>query len=618
MQKALVYIVVIALFGELAAFAGSQTQAPDSLKIASKLRSEYNFGGSLAICEALSQGSDTLVAAAAEEAALLARNGLNMLDYCSKPVVIAREKFSIEDFFLYYPLPEKSWREIPNVLDSISVPPVKSTYIPTGADAIIFSAADSEGIRNLLKTERQDSVWSAPELLGEQVTSSGNEIFPMLSGDGKKLYFASSGLYGMGGYDLYCSVWNEEAKEWGTPVNMGFPYSSPADDFLFVNTPDGKYSLFASNRDCGADSVYVYVLEYDSMPVRTAFEDNSDDIRNLSSLIPEADTDRVDNRDAVYSAASEENEQIRKYVKSVMGVQALRDSLYSFGQILDGVRTRFANAPEDEKTSLASQVVSMEQRQLQIEDSLRVEISKLQSLEMEIILSGSVIDPDAVKAMADREVKGAGTAYAFSRKSFGENPDFKVLKPEPTFDYSFMVLPEGRFAEDNTLPSGLVYQIQIFTASRKATVGRLRGLSPVFYRQAASGTYIYSVGVFRSYKDALSKLTSVKKAGFRSAFIVAFNDGAPLNVNKARKMEKADKKIYSIHINLPVGNDLSDTRKAELLEKSGKDLSRGTNPDGGMRYVIGTFNDRSEVERVAGNLIASGLSGVTIEEVSVQ
>ena len=509
-------------------------QQPEVLSKSASLRREYRFRDALAVCEAAAKADSTL---AVEDEIMLCRNGISMLDYCSKPVVIAREKFSIDEFFLYYPLPEKSWRAIPNILDTIPGPIAKATFIPQGATSVIYSAPDAEGIRNLLKTEKRDSVWSVPELLGEQFTSSGSEIYPMLSPDGKTLFFASSGLYGVGGYDLYSSQWNEQTGEWDTPVNMGFPYSSPADDFLFVNTPDGKYSIFASNRACGADSVYVYVLEYDGLPVRTAFEDGSDEIRQLADLLPEDAAGRVDNHGAMAVEVTE-NAKLREYVASMNRVQALRDTLEDLTYEADSYRARFASAANNEKDALREKIVAIEGKHQEIESALGSAVSKLQNLEMEIILSGSVIDPDAVKALADREVKGAGSAYAFSRRKMGESLEMKVQKPKPSFDYSFMVLSEGRFAEDNTLPDGLVYQIQLFTASRPATVARLRGLSPVFSRKTPAGALAYSVGVFRTYKDVLSKLNAVKKAGFRSAFIVAFNDGASITVAKAKQLEK--------------------------------------------------------------------------------
>ena len=38
------------------------------------------------------------------------QNALNMTDFCADPVVVARERFSRQDFFLFYPLKNKSWR----------------------------------------------------------------------------------------------------------------------------------------------------------------------------------------------------------------------------------------------------------------------------------------------------------------------------------------------------------------------------------------------------------------------------------------------------------------------------------------------------------------------------
>ena len=137
----------------------------------------------------------------------------------------------------------------------------------SGSRKLYFSAPDNSGSWNIYSTAKiNDSLWSAPAILNENITSMGNELFPILSPDGKTLYFSSNGHYGVGGYDLYVSEWDEEVQDWGVPQNMGFPYSSPADDFLFYNTPDGLYSLFASNRNCAADSLVVYAIDFENMP----------------------------------------------------------------------------------------------------------------------------------------------------------------------------------------------------------------------------------------------------------------------------------------------------------------------------------------------------------------
>ena len=301
--------------------------APRLMATADSLRREYRFREAVELFrQARAKTTDSLRLMRIDEQMAMAQNGDNMREYCSQPVVIARQRFSLEDFFLFYPLLDGAWRPVPNQLDSLGTDgPARGMYIPQEADVLYYSAKDEDGMYNLYRTEVLDTVWSVPELLGEQMTSSDNEIFPMLSPDGKSLFFASNGLYGMGGYDLYVSQWNPETRDWDVPMNMGFPYSSPYDDYLFVNTPDGKYSMFASNRECSRDSVYIYVLEYDSMPVRKAVEDPAA-LRTLASLHPVADPGRMDNGSAA-SNAVQENVDIRRYTEKMIRVRILRDSV---------------------------------------------------------------------------------------------------------------------------------------------------------------------------------------------------------------------------------------------------------------------------------------------------
>ena len=146
---------------------------------------------------------DSILKAAVKDRMLLSENGRNMTSFAYSPTVVAKHKFSLEDFFLYYPLHDRSWRSVPNQLDSLGGAYAKAVYAPEDASTLYFSAKDSESIRNIYKTEYKDSLWTIPSLLNEQMMSASDEIYPMLSPDGKELYFASKGLYGAGGYDLY-------------------------------------------------------------------------------------------------------------------------------------------------------------------------------------------------------------------------------------------------------------------------------------------------------------------------------------------------------------------------------------------------------------------------------
>ena len=560
------------------------------IHVTDSLTKNYRFSEAAGLFETAKAGADSLSAILIDEAMIQAQNGDNMTGFCSNPVAVARERFSLNDFFLFYPLKDHSWRNVPNQLDSLGGDPfARAIYFPDGSEEVYWSAKDQDGIRNIYHSNHRDTLWTVPELINEQMTTSSDEIYPMLSPDGKQLFFASKGLYGMGGYDLYVSNWDDNLNDWGVPVNMGFPYSSPYDDFLFINTADGKYSMFASNRNCSRDSVDVYVLEFDSTPIRKAVRDPRE-LRKLCALDPVNDPARIDSKSAV-SESVQVNADMRRYSTKMQEVRSLRDALYKYS----------TSADETERSFIPK-----------LRDSLDVASKELQKIELEFLKKGVSIDPEKLQQEADKEVIGTSGGYTFTKNSMGKSFRIDLEQPKESFDYTFQVLPEGRFAEDNTLPEGLVYQIQIFSMSSKATVKQIKGLSPVFERFGTNGRRIYSVGLFRSYKDVLSNLNKVKRVGFRSAIIVAFLNGKNITVTKARSLEKSVHEMFQIRIYPTDGNALTETNLMAVKAISSADLARTT--EGGIvSYLLGPFDSRSEAETIISALKTAGMDNIRIE-----
>lgn len=608
------FIGIFTLLAQIAFTAEASAQvSPTRLMIkADSCRMAYNFAEAVQYSESAVEALDSTASARAEEQLLMARNGLNMMSFCSQPTVVAKQTFPLKDFFLFYPIKDHSWRKTPNQLDSLGGDNLsRAIFIPDGSRDIYYSAMDEEGIRNIYATHLTDSLWSVPTLINEQMTSSSDEIYPMLSPDGQSLYFASKGLYGMGGYDLYVSNWNSETNDWDMPVNMGFPYSSPYDDFLFVNTEDGKYSIFASNRECGRDSVTIYVLEYDSMPVRKAVTD-VDELRALASLNPARDHSRIDN-DAAVPDEGLQDESTKRYMDKMREVRALRDSVARFGKNLEKMRSGLAGASGEEKARLTAEISDKEMMLPTLNSALNAAVKELQNIEMDFLANGIVIDTRKLQAEADKEIVGASSGYTFSKNSYGPALHLDIMKPKPTFDYSFMILPEGRFAENNTLPEGIIYQIRIFTLGRKATVADLNGLSPVFERTTTSGRHAYSVGLFKSYKDVLSNLNKVKNRGFRDAQIDAFHNGQVINVRKARELESKVRTLFMVKIFPEDGQSLSEQAIAAVHEHSDKDLIKSVEA-GSVVFTTGPFEDKSQVDVLVAALKAAGAENVSVSE----
>lgn len=75
---------------------------------------------------------------------------------------------------------------------------------------------------------------------------------PALSPDGNILVFSSKGKVGLGGYDLWCSLWN--GRRWSKPVNLGNIINTPGNEINPVFY--GKYLVFASNGMPGTPEGY--------------------------------------------------------------------------------------------------------------------------------------------------------------------------------------------------------------------------------------------------------------------------------------------------------------------------------------------------------------------------
>lgn len=113
------------------------------------------------------------------------------------------------------------------------------------------------GGADLYVTKFENNEWSTPQNLGPKVNTSENELFPTLLND-TTLYFASSGLGGFGGLDIFTArIVDEGVIE---PKNMGTPINSPADDFSMLMDTEGRKGFFSSNRanGKGLDDIYEF------------------------------------------------------------------------------------------------------------------------------------------------------------------------------------------------------------------------------------------------------------------------------------------------------------------------------------------------------------------------
>jgi outer membrane protein OmpA-like peptidoglycan-associated protein/Tol biopolymer transport system component len=105
--------------------------------------------------------------------------------------------------------------------------------------------------------------------LGPVINTEYDEDAPQIHSDGKTLFFSSRGHRGLGGFDVYSSVYQEQQNEWEPPRNIGYPINTPDDDIYFSLLANGAEGYFASYRSDSFGEKDIYMISRPgSVPTR--------------------------------------------------------------------------------------------------------------------------------------------------------------------------------------------------------------------------------------------------------------------------------------------------------------------------------------------------------------
>ena len=104
-----------------------------------------------------------------------------------------------------------------------------------------------------------DGTYGPIKNLGSNINTIARETFPFIDKDGV-LYFSSDGHQGLGGLDVFATkiAYNDYTQP---VVNVGKPVNTPKDDFSYIFNSENKTGYFSSNREggMGDDDIYEFV-----------------------------------------------------------------------------------------------------------------------------------------------------------------------------------------------------------------------------------------------------------------------------------------------------------------------------------------------------------------------
>lgn len=134
-------------------------------------------------------------------------------------------------------------------------------YINGFGNKCFYSEKSSDNTYKLFTRDKlNNSQWSAPQPV-EGLDIPFTEInYPYMTADGTTLYFAAKSEDGLGGYDIYVTSYDPESGKFLKAENVGLPFNSNKDDFLYVEDDTDGIAWFASNRRQPESKVCIYTI----------------------------------------------------------------------------------------------------------------------------------------------------------------------------------------------------------------------------------------------------------------------------------------------------------------------------------------------------------------------
>ena len=159
----------------------------------------------------------------------------------------------------------KAWKEPRAVEKPVNSKHYEASICQSADSSLLFFSSDRPGGYgglDIYMARREGKDWGEPENAGPVINGPFDEDAPFLHPDGVTLYFSSEGANSIGGFDIFVTEYDSSAGAWLQPLNMGPPVNTADDEIYFVLSADGKTGYFASGREGGYGEKDIYVAKF--------------------------------------------------------------------------------------------------------------------------------------------------------------------------------------------------------------------------------------------------------------------------------------------------------------------------------------------------------------------
>ncbi len=222
-----------------------------------------------------------------------------------------------------------------------------------------------QGAENrLMASDFVGNEWTKP--VAVEGLGSGSANYPYMMPDGTTLYFAQTGKNSIGGYDIFVTRYDAASGAFLRPENIGMPFASEANDYLYVVDEAQQLGYFVTDRRQPKGKVCIYVFipsqKRESYDVESTGEEKLKDLAGISRIADTWGNGRA-RKEALERLARARAAKQAKTTTMAGGkgeLEALRHQAEVMEKSLELARSYYASASESERQKVAHDILKNE------------------------------------------------------------------------------------------------------------------------------------------------------------------------------------------------------------------------------------------------------------------
>jgi outer membrane protein OmpA-like peptidoglycan-associated protein/Tol biopolymer transport system component/predicted negative regulator of RcsB-dependent stress response len=201
-----------------------------------------------------------------------------------------RNGFGSCDLYISYKT-GNDWSAPKNLGNTINSPEWESQPSLSADGSQLYFVSDRRGSlgKRDIWTSKLDSLgnWQKAVNVGTSINTTEDDLSPFIHANGKTLFYASEGLVGMGGLDIYFS--NFENNKWTNPQNLGYPINTAEDQVALFITADGKKAYYSLEQEQNNKTRKAKLMVFD---VPSSLQNQFKSANYLKGFVVDAKTQR--------------------------------------------------------------------------------------------------------------------------------------------------------------------------------------------------------------------------------------------------------------------------------------------------------------------------------------